>query len=1008
MPVLVRALLALTTLVLAACNDEGGGQAAATTYSVGGAVTGLTGSVTIASGSQQVTRTENGAFTLGNFNEGSAYNVTIASQPAGQTCTVYNGAGTANANVAIILVSCTVNPAAAEHAIGGAVSGLAGRLVLQNNLANTLAVTADGAFAFSGKLNDGGHYQVTVATQPFGQTCTVGNGSGTASADVTDITVSCVTARYTVGGTISGVTGGNATLQNNGGDDLVLAGDGTFTFATTVLHGSPYVVTVAGSPPGLECLVANGSGTAVANVRNVTVTCGLPRYTVGGTITGVDGQVVLQNNGGDDLELTGLTVSSSTAFVFETEIVDGSPYLVTVSTKPAGYECTVTNASGVANGDVNNVDIQCAPEQHTIGGTISGLTHGTLTLLNNGGDSKTFSGDGSFTFNTPLGYGSHYAVTLGSYPGSLACNVGNGTGTVSGDVTSVLVRCIDTAPAVPEPYFTGTSRPRELALAWPDVAGAESYQLWKSPDGIAPYTQVGGDVTDNLAGELVPVHRLEWGVPAYYVIACNQFGCSAPSTVLQTSTAMPEAVGYFKASNTMEGGDYGSAIALSADGTVMVIGADGDASDGVDPESEEFPQSGAAFVYMQALDGNWSQVALLKATTPEINAHFGATAAISADGSTIVIGAPDEADGRGAAYVYTQSAGHWVLQARLQATVADPGDGFGQALALSADGNTLATTASGEDGAGTGINEDAGNNLAENSGAAYVFVRNGGLWTQQAYVKASNTGAGDQFGGFGGSLPGNVALSADGNTLVVAAPYEDSATSGVNGVEQNENSKDAGAAYVFARNGDLWNQQAYLKASNTGTEDLFGAAVSLSADGNWLAIGAPREDSDASGIGGNQSSEDLADSGAAYLFERSGASWSQVAYVKASNTGSGDWFGARLAMAGNGTTLLVSAPLEDGTSAGVNGNQATNTAPESGAGYVFDFDGSTWTQSAYLKASNTATNDLLGFAMAISADGNMLAISARAEDSSARGINLSGGGSQFDNSAVDAGAVYLY
>ncbi len=1008
MPVLVRALLALATLILAACNDEGGDKAAVTTYSLGGAVTGLTGSVTIANGSRTVTRAGNGAFSLGNVDAGSSYNVTVASQPAGQTCTVYNGSGTAEANVAIILVSCVVNPAAAVHSIGGTVSGLSGRLILQNNLANALTVTANGAFSFGNKVNDNGAYQVTVATQPFGQTCTVNNGNGTATANVTDISVSCTTARYTIGGTISGVAGGNATLQNNGGDDLVLAGNGTFSFATTVLHGSPYLVTVSGNPPGLECVVANGNGTAVAQVSNVTVTCGLPRYTVGGTITGVTGDVLLKNNGGDDIALTGLVASSSTPFTFDTEIEEGSAYLVTVDGKPAGYTCTVNNGSGTASADVTNVAIECEIQRYTIGGTISGLTHGTLTLLNNGGDSIAFSGDGSFTFPTAIAWGSTYEVTLASYPGSLACNVGNERGTVSGNVTSVQVRCIDTVPAAPSPYFTGTDRPRELGVAWPDVAGAEYYQLWKSPDGVAPFVQVGTDVTDNLAGERVSVHRYAWGSSRYYVVACNTYGCSAPSAVLQTETAMPEAIGYFKASNTAAGGDFGSAVALSADGTVMVVGADGDASDGVDPGSNDRPQSGAAHVYVQAVDGTWSHAALLKAPVPESNAHFGAAVAIAADGGTLVVSAPDEDDGRGAAYVYTSSAGNWVLQARVQAAVADPDDGFGQALALSADGSTLAVTASGEDGAGTGANQDPANNLAENSGAAYVFVRNAGVWSQQAYLKASNTGGGDQLGGLGGSLPGNVALSADGDTLVVGAPYEDSASTGINGIEQDENADDAGAAYVFTRSGASWSQQAYLKASNTGAEDLFGTAVTLSADGNRLAIGAPREDSNATGINGNQASEDLSDAGAVYVYERSGGTWSQTAYLKASNTGSGDWFGGRLAIAADGMTLLASAALEDGTSAGVNGNEATNTAADSGAGYVFDLDGSTWTQSAYLKAANTATNDLLGFAVAITGDGDMLAVSARAEDSDARGINLSGGGSPLDNSAVDAGAVYLY
>ncbi len=149
-------------------------------------------------------------------------------------------------------------------------------------------------------------------------------------------------------------------------------------------------------------------------------------------------------------------------------------------------------------------------------------------------------------------------------------------------------------------------------------------------------------------------------------------------------------------------------------------------------------------------------------------------------------------------------------------------------MALS--GDTLVVGAYEEDSNATGVNGEQGNNLASNAGAAYVFVRSGNTWSQQAYLKASNTGADDLFGW-------SVALSGD--TLVVGAWGEDSNATGVGGDQGNNLAEYAGAAYVFVRSGGLWSQQAYLKASNTGADDGFGSSVALSGD--TLVVGANRE-----------------------------------------------------------------------------------------------------------------------------------------------------------------------
>ncbi len=321
-----------------------------------------------------------------------------------------------------------------------------------------------------------------------------------------------------------------------------------------------------------------------------------------------------------------------------------------------------------------------------------------------------------------------------------------------------------------------------------------------------------------------------------------------------------------------------------------------------------------------------------------------------------------------------------VQEAYVKAFNSGPEDWFGRAVAIS--GDTAVVGALREDSAGAGVNngQQDDNSLAE-SGAAYVFVRTAGVWTQQAYLKPSNPGAGDFFG---------LSVAISGDTIVVGAPREDSAGTGVNGPGQQDNSGiDSGAAYVFTRSGGVWSQQAYLKASNTGVGDDFGWSVAVSGD--TVVVGAPSEDSAGTGAGGGQQADDSASvSGAVYVFVRSGGAWSQQAYIKASNTGAGDGFGDSVAVAGD--TIAAGAHGEDSSGAGVNGSaQGDNGAPDSGAVYVFARSGIVWSQQAYVKASNTKAGDYFSHG-AVSISGDTMAVGARSEDTG----------------AADSGAAYVF
>lgn len=170
-----------------------------------------------------------------------------------------------------------------------------------------------------------------------------------------------------------------------------------------------------------------------------------------------------------------------------------------------------------------------------------------------------------------------------------------------------------------------------------------------------------------------------------------------------------------------------------------------------------------------------------------------------------------------------------------------------------------------EDGSAAGVNgiEDE---TGLNTGAAYVFVRNGTTWSQQAYLKASQVSAGDFFG---------LAVANSGDTIVVGAYTEDGSATGVNGAA-DELVSNVGAAYVFVRNGRTWSQQAYLKASQVTPNDLFDDSVAVSGD--TVVVGVINEDGSAAGVNGTVN-EGVLDLGAAYVFVRNGTTWSQQAYL---------------------------------------------------------------------------------------------------------------------------------
>ncbi|MBL4659585.1 MAG: FG-GAP repeat protein [Alcanivoracaceae bacterium] len=396
----------------------------------------------------------------------------------------------------------------------------------------------------------------------------------------------------------------------------------------------------------------------------------------------------------------------------------------------------------------------------------------------------------------------------------------------------------------------------------------------------------------------------------------------------------------------------------------------------------------------------YQQNAYIKASNTNGGDQFGYSVAIS--GNTMVIGANKEDSNAmgvnnnqtnnaqissGAAYVFVRNTnGIWAQQAYLKASNTGNGDEFGFSVDIS--GDTIVVGAAFEDSNATGVNNDETNDLSIQSGAAYVFTRNAEIWSQQAYLKASNTSYTDWFG---------YSVAISGNTIVVGVIGEDSDVTGINN-GTNELAESSGAAYVFTRDLGEWSQQAFLKASNTEEIDWFGYSVDI--DDNTIVVGALHEDSNTTIINGDEINNLAPSSGAVYVYTRTVDTWSQQAYLKPSNTGTGDRFGCSVAVSGN--SLVIGAQFEASNATGVGGIETNNDAIESGAAYIFSLTVGIWSQDAYLKASNTGGGDQFGYSVAV--DNGSVMVGARYEDSNAVGVDGDGNNDLISNS----GAGYVY
>jgi len=379
------------------------------------------------------------------------------------------------------------------------------------------------------------------------------------------------------------------------------------------------------------------------------------------------------------------------------------------------------------------------------------------------------------------------------------------------------------------------------------------------------------------------------------------------------------------ASDAADFDEFGISVALSGDTAVVGSQRDDHAGGG---------DAGSAYVFVRSETG-WSEQAKLTASDAVGNDQFGTSVAVWGD--TIVVGTrPDAAGPRfGSAYVFLRSGNSWSEQAKLTPSDAAIGDRFGSSVSLS--GDTAVVGAFNNDHAG-----------GMEAGSAYVFLRGGTSWSEQAKLTASDAASFDRFG---------ISVTLSGDTAVVGSYFDDHA-GGTN----------AGSAYVFLRSGTSWSEQAKLTASDaTGGSPvgpLFGFAVVVSDD--TAAVGAPFND---------DSGES---SGSAYVFLRSGTTWSEQAKLAASDAAANDFFGISVGLSGD--TAVVGSYFDDHVG-----------GMDVGSAYVFLRSGTSWLEQLKLAASDAAADDQFGISVALSS--GTAAVGAVTDD---------------QVSGVDAGSAYVF
>ena len=499
---------------------------------------------------------------------------------------------------------------------------------------------------------------------------------------------------------------------------------------------------------------------------------------------------------------------------------------------------------------------------------------------------------------------------------------------------------------------------KTFRFSWEPSTGAQFYRVLENPDGVSGFTNISGDLdatTRQYDHRVALLNRLN---ARYIVQSCSQLTC-ADSEEIMTPDTIAQAVGYFKANDAEARDAFGVDVELSADGNTLAVRRFGSGRE----EEEGSSRSERIYVFSR-IDGIWQQQAILDGSEPVSSLGYGEAFSLSANGDLLAVGSPgdlfrfateEEPNGTirmvGAVYIYQRESDSWREQARLVPDNPVIGQDFGTALSLSSDGNTVA--------------------IASNV-AVHIFEQTAGIWQERNRIFSGVT---------------EISLSADGRTLAIGSDS-------VPGIRNDREIFRAGEVRIFTRNDTEWTEQARVIPNDPVEGGNFGRSVSLDADGDVLAVGAP--------LWNFEGFETRPPIGAAYVFRNTAGEWNQEARLN--TTFQGDFTGSEVELNGEGSTLAV---ITEGFGGFVT---------------IYTNEGASWSQQARFHGSITQTesdvppeivssgrlsdSSPVSFAssLSLSSDGETLAIGAADDNSAAREIN----GDRNDTSLSSSGAVFLF
>lgn len=584
-----------------------------------------------------------------------------------------------------------------------------------------------------------------------------------------------------------------------------------------------------------------------------------------------------------------------------------------------------------------------------LGGVVSGLS-GTVTLVSNLGDRLDVTANGAYAFAPRYAPEAPYRVEIERQPAGQRCALQAASGVVDlGDVRNIAVTCQAAAPEQPPQGTPAAPSQLELAygpksytLTWTAVAGATSYRVGRDMDGDGPAGAVEESTLQTLAsrsGIFVP----DEANATVYVRACNAAGCSARSSTVQPSALQMIGEIVPPASPT---GDrfFGNSVAISADGNVLAV-------------AQPFEPDSGIHIFVRA-NGLYTLERIFE--SPD-NLWIDSLT-MSGDGRFVAFGSPNASNGQGRVRVLDRNTS---AISDLAAAIPGNNDQFGRSISLSTDGTLMVIGATGEDAPG----QDPQVNGATESGAAYVFARNGATWQQQAFLKA---GAPMSDGLFGYA----VSIAGNGSRIAVGAAGDSGSAGGIN-PQPNSQAPYAGAVHTFVRVGNNWVLEAYIKAPHPDVDDMFGYAVKLSESGDTLVITAPGESSAATWSGGGDHTDNsLLYNGAAFVYAFANDSWTLERYLKGPLARAFGVFGTGVAMDASGTLVAIGSSGDASGALGIDGDPTNNRFYDAGAVHLFRKVAGAWTYSHYVKSRRTRTNAYFGPAVDLSRDGKTLAVGA--------------------------------